>query len=607
MSYGAVRVHPVQEKRTHINSGAAAQAVSEFPRANSGWQQPLVGVAGGACAGLGLAVIVGWFTHSIALIQLRPTLAPMQFNTALCFVFAGFALASWSFGRIPKAAPILGAVVALIGGLTLGEYLFHTNLAIDQLLFHSYITTETSNIGRMSPISAFCFLLVGLALASRGFNEAPAWRAPALAAIASIIVSITLVALMGYAFGLPGTYGWAQLTRIAVHTAAGLCLLAVGLLIMAWKIGLNPEERTPRWLPIALAVAVFTGAVALYFALEGKQNREIAQTVSAGAEGAENQIAVRMDARFRGLARMAKDWEFSGVPAESAWKANAASYVHDVPDVEALEWIDAARQVRWIVSQPGTEANLNDSTLEERRRDALEAAEQEQQPVMTRTVALTNGALGFVVYVPITVNGSPDGFLGAVFKADTCLQRYLPPAVAEGEAITVSEGGKIFYGRDAKAPPMRNDWVVQEKIKLEGATWEMRMWPTPLLAARLDSPLPAVVLCAGALGALLLGAVSFYAQRFSRQASETARANAALKAALDTVKTLEGLLPICCGCKRVRDDTGYWNQIDTYLRKHTNASLSHGYCPECAAKFYEECGYDVPETVKADLRAGNFE
>jgi len=366
-------------------------------------------------------------------------------------------------------------------------------------------------------------------------------------------------------------------------------------------------SRAPRWLPVPLALAVLAGSLVLYYALEARQDQDIAQTVRAGAEGAKNQVAVRMEARFQSLARRARDWEFSGAPAQAAWEADAASYVHDLPDVQALEWIDATHRVRWIVPQAGNETKLNDVTLEERRKAALEQAGREHQPVVTRIVSLLGGGLGFVVYVPIVVNGQPDGFLAAVFKAQTCLQRYLPPAVADGEAISVSERGQIFYERDADPPPTRADWIVQEKIELHGATWDLRMWPTPALASRLDSPLPAVVLCAGALGALLLGAVSFYAQRSAHQAAETARVNVALQAALDTVKTLEGLLPICCYCKRVRDDTGYWSQIDTYLRKHTKASLSHGYCPECAAKFYEECGIDVPDKVKAELRAGNFE
>jgi sensor domain CHASE-containing protein len=314
-----------------------------------------------------------------------------------------------------------------------------------------------------------------------------------------------------------------------------------------------------------------------------------------------------MESRARSLARMARDWEASGPPTQAAWEAGAASYVHDIPDVEALEWIDAARHVRWMTPVAGSGSQSEGRAMDERQEAALEQAQREQQPVVSRIVTLPDGSLGFVIYVPIMVNGQPDGFLAGLFKAGNSLQRYLPPAVADGEAITVSDGAQIFYNRDADTPSPREDWVVEDQIELHGATWTLRMWPGRELAARLDSSLPAVVLFAGLLGGLLLGAVMFYAQRSSREAVEIRRANAALQAALDTVKTLEGLLPICSYCKRVRDDSGYWSQIDTYLRKHTNASLTHGYCPECAAKFYEECGIDLPDKVKAELEAHNYE
>ncbi|MDA8434158.1 MAG: response regulator [Nitrospiraceae bacterium] len=59
-----------------------------------------------------------------------------------------------------------------------------------------------------------------------------------------------------------------------------------------------------------------------------------------------------------------------------------------------------------------------------------------------------------------------------------------------------------------------------------------------------------------------------------------------LREALTKVKTLSGLLPICASCKKIRDDTGYWNQIESYIRKHSQAEFSHGLCPECARKLY---------------------
>jgi hypothetical protein len=48
-----------------------------------------------------------------------------------------------------------------------------------------------------------------------------------------------------------------------------------------------------------------------------------------------------------------------------------------------------------------------------------------------------------------------------------------------------------------------------------------------------------------------------------------------------TLKTLRGLLPICSSCKKIRDDGGYWQQLESYLRQHSEAELSHGFCPEC--------------------------
>jgi hypothetical protein len=59
-----------------------------------------------------------------------------------------------------------------------------------------------------------------------------------------------------------------------------------------------------------------------------------------------------------------------------------------------------------------------------------------------------------------------------------------------------------------------------------------------------------------------------------------------LKDALNKVKTLSGLLPICATCKKIRDDLGYWNQIEFYIRDHSEAEFSHSICPECAKKLY---------------------
>ena len=61
-----------------------------------------------------------------------------------------------------------------------------------------------------------------------------------------------------------------------------------------------------------------------------------------------------------------------------------------------------------------------------------------------------------------------------------------------------------------------------------------------------------------------------------------------LRIALSEIKTLSGLVPICSNCKKIRDDQGYWNQIEKYIGEHSNAQFSHGICPECAKKLYPD-------------------
>jgi len=90
-----------------------------------------------------------------------------------------------------------------------------------------------------------------------------------------------------------------------------------------------------------------------------------------------------------------------------------------------------------------------------------------------------------------------------------------------------------------------------------------------------------------------LSGISVIARDITRQveaAAEREHIIQKLQAALADVKTLSGLVPICSWCKRIRDDHGYWTQLDHYLQNHFQAQFTHGICPRCAARFHP----DVP-------------
>lgn len=65
-------------------------------------------------------------------------------------------------------------------------------------------------------------------------------------------------------------------------------------------------------------------------------------------------------------------------------------------------------------------------------------------------------------------------------------------------------------------------------------------------------------------------------------------------AALENVRVLSGLLPICAGCKKIRDDSGRWQQMESYISAHSQAKFSHGMCPDCARRYYAELESQMP-------------
>ncbi|MCK5841930.1 MAG: hypothetical protein KAH31_07175 [Candidatus Sabulitectum sp.] len=68
--------------------------------------------------------------------------------------------------------------------------------------------------------------------------------------------------------------------------------------------------------------------------------------------------------------------------------------------------------------------------------------------------------------------------------------------------------------------------------------------------------------------------------------------------AMARVRTLSGMLPICASCKKIRDDDGYWQQIESYISCHSEAEFSHGLCSDCMKKLYPEIADELQDTVQ---------
>lgn len=79
-----------------------------------------------------------------------------------------------------------------------------------------------------------------------------------------------------------------------------------------------------------------------------------------------------------------------------------------------------------------------------------------------------------------------------------------------------------------------------------------------------------------------------FLQAIVRDVSERIQTEEALRKSVEEIRTLRGIIPICANCKKIRDDQGYWNQVEVYIRDRTEARFSHGICPECVKKLYPD-------------------
>jgi diguanylate cyclase (GGDEF)-like protein len=181
----------------------------------------LVPITSAIAIGAGVLVLLGWTADVAALKSILPGLVAMNPVTAIAFIALGLALAQ--LPRARRASELLAWAVALIGATKLLSFLGTFEFAIDRLLFASRLGTN-----QMAPNTAFNFLLLGVALATidRSLRRVH-WPAQFLAVISAMS---SMLALIGYAYGVRSFYGIGSYIPMALHTALTFVVLAMGLL-----------------------------------------------------------------------------------------------------------------------------------------------------------------------------------------------------------------------------------------------------------------------------------------------------------------------------------------------------------------------------------------
>jgi two-component system NtrC family sensor kinase len=499
--------------------------------------------AGSVTIILGLLVLVGWYTGSTVLIQVIPPAAPMPPNSALSFLLGGAALVALSleWSRLTLAC---AASIAVLNLLTLAEYMLGANLGTETLLLPLFPFTPLRPSGRVAPNTAVCFVLAGIALLllthPRRFRQLPL-----MAEILGVVVlALGAVAGFGYLVDLPPAYQWGYASSMAVHAAAGITVLGIGIIVYTWSLYRSKRAATFRWIPGVVGIGVTVITLYLWRALIAHEHTLIERKVTIAKVEMINRIQQQITASIRPLVRMARRWEVTGAPRQDEWETDATLHVRDYPGLQAIALADASFTVRWVVPWAGHDVMQYRSLLaEESQRLALEQIRSSYEATATHTFDLTTGSKGFHVYVPIFQSGDVRGLIVGVFHVQSLLDMLIKD-IAPGFAITVLDGKERIYGRYHDKEQLDRVWGQDGWLILPGVLWRVRLWPTPELFEQEFSAVPDIVLITGLLSAMLLAAIVHFAQTTRRHTAQAITTNQALHYEIAERKRAEAALRV---------------------------------------------------------------
>lgn len=264
-----------------------------------------------------IAVMIGWILNLPDVVQLHPTFAPMQFNTALCLFLVGAAMFCAMFKQ-PKWGAVLGVCTATIGFLSFVQYLFNVNLGIDELFMPGAILVETSHAGRMSPNTGICFVLCGCWFVGYWQRTLAMFHQLIAPMLCMFVTFFGVATLASYMVDTEFGYGGGALTRMAVHTAGCFALIGAAQMLTVWSEDSIREVRDRRWVWGTVTVSLALTFGVWVMASRAAEQEAIARFDSLTAEfSSEIEERLRISERFlRGGVAL---WNAKGQVTREDW------------------------------------------------------------------------------------------------------------------------------------------------------------------------------------------------------------------------------------------------------------------------------------------------
>ncbi len=262
--------------------------------------------------------------------------------------------------------------------------------------------------------------------------------------------------------------------------------------------------------------------------------------------------------------------------------------------------------VQYIYPLPGNEGAVGHDLLKDQRRNdgALKTIKDKALTIVGPLRLIQNNRMAIIARKPIFKNQSGHDLFWGFTIVLIYIEDLLPKSL-----LNLENQGVLYQivgdDPDSKNPPIfsssetvTNHWDHVLPIKVPNGLWLLKLCSKDAMS---NPGFPFRTI--GITAALIIGLFFFHQQNKDRERSNKIQnlnskltqkttdlsfEKDKLQKAIEEIKSLKGIVPICSNCKKIRDDKGYWNLLESFIEKHSEASFSHGICPECSDKLYGE-------------------
>ncbi|HEX2855810.1 MAG TPA: ATP-binding protein [Opitutaceae bacterium] len=470
--------------------------------------------------------LAGWWMRHEVWLQPFAGRAPIQANSAVCFLVLGLVMLAIQLGWTRLAWFAL--LPATLAALTLVENLSTNDFQIDALLATDFLGIDVEHPGRMGALSAACLLAAGLSLAWRALDRFSRARIFTEALAGSILTGVGISTLLGYGTGLRAAYFWGSRTAIPPVEAIALLLLGVALLLLAWRESMKNSESAPAWSPMPAVIGCLTLTIILWIGLRERELSYVSGKTQTAQDALATLLKRELDDQTNQLERLARSWSDGPENDPVRWAIDARTQLAESTRMGcvSIAVLDPELRTRWIHPE-GNEGALGFVHPEiPERREALEKARARNGPSVSATTDIVapsrRPAKGIVIYTPIVRSGRITGFVAAEFIYTVFFRNLvaLQPSLAADYHIEATIGRESVYSTPGGAN-LASELSVDKTYLIFDRRVQLRFTPAKVTLSHSSRFLPALALGAGVGITVLLG-LSVHLARSARAGQRAA-------------------------------------------------------------------------------------